>query len=173
MFLVPNILTILRILLIPIIAGTFYFSSNGAKKVAVIVFLIACVTDFLDGFFARKLKLQTSLGEFLDPLADKILIFITLFFLAGFGKLSIYGLIPASIIIIREILIVGLRSFLSKTIISVSYLAKWKTFLQMLSISMLLMDRKYFSLLGEILLWISAFITVYTGYIYIKSYDCK
>lgn len=185
---IANILTILRIVLTPIIVSTFYVNSKFSNKIAIIIFVIACITDFLDGFAARKLNIRTKFGEFLDPLADKILILITLFFLAGFQRLSIYGLIPASIIIVREILVVGLRSYIEnyansddsdskssiKETLSVNKLSKWKTFLQMISISFLLNNECYCLFIGEVMLWIASILTIVTAYSYIRKVcSCK
>jgi cardiolipin synthase len=184
---VPNALTLFRILVIPVVMGFFYLESEIGSWIAAICFLIACITDYLDGYFARTLHQETHLGSFLDPLADKLLIASTLLMLAGFGRIQGLSLIPAVIILCREILVSGLREFLAQTAVSlpVTTLAKWKTTLQMLALGFLILGDPFpeilplpqFSILA---LWLSALLTLLTGYDYlfrsfkhIQSYQQK
>lgn len=172
----PNLLSLCRILLIPLLISCFYVDSQYSCWAALIIFLIACFTDFLDGYLARTLSQTSSLGQALDPIADKLLVAAALLLLAGFGKISRLTLIPTIIILCREILVSGLREFLSeiKLKIPVSIFAKWKTFAQMLAISCLLLRDSststgiFLGQTGEILLWLAGFMTLVTGWNYCK-----
>ena len=145
------------------------------------LFVIASFTDFLDGLLARIYKEESKLGELLDPIADKIIVATALLLLVMDQTIKNYEVIAAIIILTREILISGLREFLAKGKIKlpVSNLAKLKTFLQMFSISLLLLGDTGNKILnfqdynaqtiGIILLWLSAFLTLYTGYDYLRK----
>lgn len=170
----PNALTISRILLIPVVMIAFYANTTLSKWIAVVAFMSACLTDFLDGYVARMMKQTSRFGQFLDPIADKLLIASTLLLLAGFDRISRLSFLPAVIILCREILVSGMREYLSayKIRMPVSYLAKWKTFIQMAAIAMLLVGDVYnvsLSVPGEILLWIAATLTLITGYDYWRT----
>lgn len=170
----PNVLTLSRIVLIPVVMVAFYVDTTLSKWIAVIAFISACLTDFLDGYIARLMKQTSRFGQFLDPIADKLLIASTLLLLAGFDRISRLSFLPAIIILCREILVSGLREYLSALHVAmpVSYLAKWKTLIQMTSIALLLVgDIQGISMTmpGEALLWISAFLTLVTGYDYFKT----
>jgi cardiolipin synthase (CMP-forming) len=140
------------------------------------LFLLACLTDFLDGYVARVYKQETSIGRFLDPLADKLLVAAVIIMLAGFDRLQGFTLIPAIIILCREILVSGLREFLGKMNedLPVTDLAKWKTALQMVSLGCLIISDPdsvfafalYIGIPG---LWLAAFLTVLSGYDYLKQ----
>lgn len=174
MFTLPNILTFCRILLIPVVVFAFFTQHPWGKWVAVLAFCSACLTDYLDGYFARLLSQSSRLGQFLDPVADKMLVATTLILLSSFDKISRISVIPAVIILCREILVSGLREHLSdfKVQIPVSYLAKWKTAFQMSAITLLLLtDLSPISLklIGEVMLWVSALLTLATGYTYLKA----
>jgi cardiolipin synthase (CMP-forming) len=166
---VPNLLTLLRIGLIPVVVTSFYIDTPLWRWIAVIAFSSACLTDFLDGYLARLLSQTTPLGQFLDPVADKLLVATTLLYLAGFDKISRGSILAAAVILCREILISGLREHLSalKINLPVSRLAKWKTFVQMGAIGLLLVsDASYMGFwreMGECLLWISALLTIITA----------
>ncbi len=172
----PNILTISRIALIPILTIAFFMDSQMGRWLAAIAFSLACFTDFLDGYVARLWSQTSVLGQFLDPVADKLLVSSTLLLLAGFGRISSYTLIPALIILCREILVSGLREMLSelKVGMPVTFLAKWKTAIQMVAIGLLLLgdtvpgDRTL-QAMGEGLLWTSAILTLITGYDYMRA----
>jgi cardiolipin synthase (CMP-forming) len=170
----PNALTISRILLIPVVMIAFYVNTTLSKWIAVIAFMSACLTDFLDGYIARMMKQTSKFGQFLDPIADKLLIASTLLLLTGFDRISRLSFLPAVIILCREILVSGMREYLSayKVRMPVSYLAKWKTFIQMAAIAMLLVgdvQNVSLSIPGEILLWIAAILTLITGYDYWRT----
>ena len=125
----PNLLTLLRIVFIPIVGALFYLQSSTGHYIAAALFILACVTDYLDGYYARIYHQVTDLGRFLDPIADKLLICSTLLLLVGFDQIKGLSLIPAIVILCREILVSGLREYLAEAHLSlpVSALAKWKT----------------------------------------------
>ena len=178
---IPNILTIGRIIIVPIFVFSFYIPGIVGDLVPFFLFVIASFTDFLDGLLARLYKEESKLGELLDPIADKILVAAALVLLVMNGIIKNYEVIAAIIILTREILISGLREFLaqSRVKIPVSSLAKFKTFIQMLSIAILLTVEtgNKIANFGEynaqticiILLWLSAFLTLYTGYDYMAK----
>lgn len=171
-----NFLTLLRILLIPLLILAFYMNSGTWRFVAAVAFITGCITDYLDGYVARTFSQTSRLGQFLDPIADKLLVASTLLLLAGFGRISEFSLIPAIIILSREILVSGLREHLSdfRVTLAVSRLAKWKTSLQMLSICLLLVGdtlevNQGMRNCGELLLWAAALLTLLTGYKYLRA----
>jgi len=178
---IPNILTIGRIILVPFFVLAFYLPGFYGDLTAFAIFVIASFTDFLDGLLARMMGEESKLGELLDPIADKIIVATALILLVMDGTIRHYEVIAAIIILTREILISGLREFLAKGQIKlpVSNLAKLKTFLQMLAISLLLTGETGNKILnfqdynaqtiGIILLWLSAFLTLYTGYEYLRK----
>ena len=174
----PNILTLSRILAIPLIIGTFYVPGPEARWVACVLFVIAAVTDFFDGYFARRSNSVSSLGRFLDPIADKLLVAAVLLMLTAFGRLSLtqYSVLPALVILLREILVSGLREYLAELRIGmpVSALAKWKTGLQMTALPVLLVgsDAPQWlpaQAIGEVLLWGAAILTMITGWDYLQA----
>ena len=178
---IPNILTIGRIIIVPFFVLAFYLPGFYGDLTACVLFVVASFTDFLDGMLARMLGEESKLGELLDPVADKIIVATALILLVMDGTISRYEVIAAIIILTREILISGLREFLAKGQIKlpVSNLAKLKTVLQMVSISLLLSGETGNKILnfqdynaqtiGMILLWLSAFLTLYTGYEYLRK----
>ena len=181
---IPNILTIGRIIIVPIFVLTFFLPGFFGDLIPFFIFLLASFTDYLDGLLARLFKEESKLGELLDPIADKIIIAAALILLVMNGTIKNYEVIAAIIILTREILISGLREFLAKVSIAmpVTSLTKLKTFLQMLSIAILLTGDSGNKIInfqdynaqtiGIILLWLSAFLTLYTGYDYlIKGID--
>ena len=179
---IPNILTIGRIIIVPIFVLAFYMPGIVGDLVPFFLFVIASFTDFLDGLLARLYKEESKLGELLDPIADKILVASALVLLVMNGIIKNYEVIAAIVILTREILISGLREFLAKkkeASVPVSSLSKFKTFIQMLSIAMLLTGETGNKIInfqdynaqtiGIILLWIAAFLTMYTGYDYLRK----
>ena len=175
---IPNILTIGRILVAPILIVVFYFPGELSDWLACIIFVIAAFTDYLDGFFARLYKLQSKFGELLDPIADKVLVSTALALLIMSQTIKGPHVVAAIIIITREILISGLREFLAKAqvYIPVTNLSKGKTVIQMIAISILLAgstgDQFLFNYgiqLGTYLLWMSAILTLWTGYAYLRK----
>ena len=178
---IPNYLTIGRIIIVPIFVFSFYLPGFYGDIIPFALFVVASFTDFLDGLLARMFKEESKLGELLDPIADKIIVATALILLVTNGTIKNYEVVAAIIILTREILVSGLREFLAKEKIKlpVSNLAKLKTFLQMFSISILLTGdtgnkivnfQDYNSqTIGIILLWLSAFLTLYTGYEYLRK----
>jgi cardiolipin synthase len=178
---IPNILTIGRIIIVPFFVLAFYLPGFYGDLTAFALFVIASFTDFLDGMLARMMGEESKLGELLDPIADKIIVATALILLVMSGTIRHYEVIAAIIILTREILISGLREFLARGQIKlpVTNLAKLKTFLQMLAISLLLTGETGNKILnfqdynaqtiGIILLWLSAFLTLYTGYEYLRK----
>jgi len=180
-FKIPNYLTIGRITIVPIFVFTFYLPGFYGDVIPFALFVIASFTDFLDGLLARIYKEESKLGELLDPIADKIIVATALILLVMDETIKGYEVIAAIIILTREILISGLREFLARGKINlpVSNLAKTKTFLQMFAISALLTGETGNKIInfqdynaqtiGIILLWLSAFLTLYTGYEYLRK----
>lgn len=174
---IPNLLTLFRIAVIPILVLLFYKEGHFYDWVKAVLFVLACITDFLDGYLARIRDEISTLGRFLDPIADKLLIAATILMLVGVGRISGITLLPAVIILCREILVSGLREFLSSIDINlpVSNLAKWKTAIQMGSLTFLLLGKasfiSFFTFedIGIVLLWSSAILTLMTGYTYLKE----
>ena len=178
---IPNILTIGRIIIVPFFVLAFYLPGFYGDLTAFILFVIASFTDFLDGMLARMMGEESKLGELLDPIADKIIVATALILLVMSGTIRHYEVIAAIIILTREILISGLREFLAigQIKLPVTNLAKLKTFLQMVAISLLLTGETGNKILnfqdynaqtiGIILLWLSAFLTLYTGYEYLRK----
>ena len=178
---IPNILTIGRIIIVPFFVLAFYLPGFYGDLTACVLFVIASFTDFLDGMLARMMGEESKLGELLDPIADKIIVATALILLVMSGTIRHYEVIAAIIILTREILISGLREFLARGQIKlpVTNLAKLKTFLQMVAIALLLTRETGNKILnfqdynaqtiGIILLWLSAFLTLYTGYEYLRK----
>ena len=177
---IPNILTIGRIIIVPVFVLTFFIPGFFGDLIPFFLFVIASFTDYLDGLLARLFKEESKLGELLDPIADKILVAAALILLVMNGVIKNYEVIAAIIILTREILISGLREFLAKGSITmqVTSLSKLKTFIQMISIAILLTGESGNKVInfqdynaqtiGIILLWFSAFLTLYTGYDYFR-----
>ena len=178
---IPNILTIGRIIIVPIFVLTFFIPGLFGDLIPFFLFALASFTDYLDGLLARMFKEESNLGELLDPIADKILVAAALILLVMNGTIKNYEVIAAIIILTREILISGLREFLAKgrVTMQVTSLSKLKTFIQMISIAILLTGESGNKIInfqdynaqtiGIILLWLSAFLTLYTGYDYLRK----
>jgi cardiolipin synthase len=172
----PNILTLSRIFVIPLVVAAFYLPHFWAAWISSGLFAAACVTDWLDGHFARIWQQSSAFGRFLDPIADKLLVSVALMMLVAFGRLNMPTLLPALVILAREILVSGLREFLAglRVGVPVSRLAKWKTGIQMAAIGILLLDDAGPSVLrlpsvGQGLLWMAALLTLVTGYDYLRA----
>lgn len=169
----PNFLTIIRIGLIPILIMSFYLEGNIGNWVAASIFTFASITDYFDGFLARTFNAYSDFGRVLDPIADKLLVAATLMMLVHLEKAPI---IPAILILCREILVSGLREYLAefKVSIPVTNLAKFKTVIQFIAIIILILGDKggglsYITLIGQIAIWIAAALTLITGYAYCKE----
>ena len=178
---IPNILTIGRIIIVPIFVLTFFIPGLFGDLIPFFLFALASFTDYLDGLLARMFKEESKLGELLDPIADKILVAAALILLVMNGTIKNYEVIAAIIILTREILVSGLREFLAKGSVTmrVTSLSKLKTFIQMIAIAILLTGESGNKIIdfqdynaqtiGIILLWLSAFLTLYTGYDYLRK----
>ena len=195
MFALPNALTIMRIVLVPVFVVAFVLPGEWARLTAFAVFALAGISDWLDGFAARKLKAGSDFGRMLDPIADKVLVAVALMMLVAEGSFrrlidpitgdtafSLLRLVPALIILSREILVSGLREFLAGTRVSVpvTTVAKFKTAVQMIAIGAMILTPlasryapdlpgKTYTGIAYVLLWVAAALTVYTGVIYFKN----
>ncbi|MBV8976896.1 MAG: CDP-diacylglycerol--glycerol-3-phosphate 3-phosphatidyltransferase [Alphaproteobacteria bacterium] len=192
MLALPNILTILRIVLVPVFALAFVLPGEAARLTAFAVFCIAGLSDALDGLAARKLNAGSDFGRMLDPIADKILVAVALMMLVAEGSIREFSLnygvrgllklVPALIILSREILVSGLREFLAgaKVSVPVTVFAKFKTALQMIAIGAMILtplaDRFFpgvpavsYNAFAYGMLWVAAALTVYTGAVYFRA----
>lgn len=177
---VPNLLTYARLAAVPAFAAImFFFNGDTARWFAVGIFALAGVTDFLDGYLARAWSQQSRLGRMLDPIADKLLVGAALLLLVGDQTISGWSLWAALIILSREILVSGLREYLAElnVTVAVSWLAKWKTTVQMVALCVLLAGNAGEKLCGNCgainfglgLLWMAALLTLYTGFDYFRA----
>ena len=172
----PNLLTMFRIAVIPGLVALFYFESRFTSWLACGLFSLAAITDFLDGYIARVTKQQSAFGRFLDPVADKLLVSSALLMMVAFGQISGLVILPALVILCREITVSGLREYLAGLQVSVpvSQLAKWKTTLQMVAIAVLIVGKNGprdvpVVKIGEVGLWVAAILTIITGYDYLRA----
>lgn len=173
----PNLLTYGRIIAVAAMTATYFWDGHSARWTALAIFALAAISDFFDGYLARALAQQSRLGQMLDPIADKLLVASTIVILAAWDTISGYTIIPALIILSREILVSGLREFLANASVSVpvSVLAKWKTTVQMIALGFLLAGPAgqevfpYTLNVGIGGLWIAAVLTLYTGYDYLQA----
>jgi cardiolipin synthase len=178
----PNLLTYARIAAVPVVVGCMYSSNimHGGlwlRWLALTVFIAAGVTDFLDGYLARAWGQQSTLGKMLDPIADKLLVASCLLMLAAEDTIRGWSLLAAVVILCREILVSGLREYLAELRVSVpvTRLAKWKTTGQLVAIGFLIAGEAGDAIvpvtteIGLTLLWISAIVTLYTGWDYLRA----
>ena len=189
----PNLLSVIRVLAAPCLAIAFLaFERPLADQIAVAIFIGAAVTDYLDGWLARVLRQESAFGKMLDPIADKAMVMIALAIIVHLYRMQWPVLVPAVAIILREVLISGLREFLGDVKLEVTKLAKWKTTLQMFSACLLLIQGALVpaegapkmhpmieqlmtfgaiasSSFGIVMLWIAAWFTVVTGWDYFRK----
>jgi CDP-diacylglycerol--glycerol-3-phosphate 3-phosphatidyltransferase len=181
----PNILTILRLAAAPGVVIMFlYFNRPAADWFALVLFVTAALTDFLDGYLARRWKQESKLGAMLDPIADKAMVVIALLVITGFSGMDPYILLPATVIMFREVFVSGLREFLGDTagLLKVTQLAKWKTTAQMVAIAILFAKGAFEHYdgvealstfvtwwVGIIALWIAGILTLLTGWDYFRK----
>ena len=178
----PNLLTYGRIVAVPAVVAAMYWQivlEGGLwlRWVALAIFIVAAVTDILDGYFARIWEQQSSFGRMLDPIADKLLVSSCLLMLAADDTIRGWSLWAAIVILCREILVSGLREYLAELRVSVpvTQLAKWKTTLQLVAIGFLLAGKAGDRIVpivtqtGLVLLWLSALLTLYTGWYYFRA----
>tara|TARA_B100002051_G_C16492678_1_gene513724 strand:- start:1 stop:543 length:543 start_codon:yes stop_codon:yes gene_type:complete len=171
-----NLLTLIRVAVIPIIVLCIYLKSPFFGWTAFILFCLASITDYFDGYLARLRNEITNFGTFLDPIADKLLVAAVILILTSKGVIADWETIPALIILLREITVSGLREYLAsiKISIPVSRIAKLKTMLQLSSLALLILSESITNLfviiyLGKIFLWIAGLLTLYTAYDYIRA----
>jgi cardiolipin synthase len=176
MWTLPNLLTVGRIAAIPLMLATFYWDTPATRWAACGLFAAAAITDFFDGYLARRFNQVSAIGRFLDPIADKLLVAALLLFLAAFGRIEPISLIPAAVILCREILVSGLREYLAELRVGmpVTPLAKWKTATQLIALPVLIvgdggLPGHAITLIGEILLWVAGVLTLMTGYGYLTA----
>lgn len=172
---IANILTLSRIAAIPLIATLLFLDPPVFRWVALVLFAVACITDFFDGYIARRMDQVSALGRFLDPIADKLVVGAILMALVATQKIAGWSVLPALIIMCREIMVSGLREYLAelKVGVPVSMLAKWKTTAQMIALGFLIVgnagpDWLPVTEIGDGLLWLAAVLTVVTGYDYLR-----
>ena len=177
----PNLLTVSRIAAIPLLMLLMALHTPSGDLAACAVFAIAAITDYFDGMLARVRRQISDFGRMLDPIADKLLVGATLMLLAGHDRLSPAGLYPAVVIMLREILVSGLREFLAGIRIGlpVTRLAKWKTGIQMGALGILIAGHNGahllglgflpIDLIGEAMLWVAAVLTLITGWDYLTA----
>lgn len=173
----PMVLTLSRIVAIPVLTALFFVSGDWVRYIACALYTAAAVTDYLDGYFARAWKQQSKLGRIFDPIADKLLVAATILLLVAFDRITGVLVLPALVILCREVLVSGLREFLAEIRIGlpVSGLAKWKTGIQMTALGFLIVgDAQPTAFLpvtgiGVAGLWIAAVLTLITGWDYLMA----
>ena len=175
----PNALTLGRVAAVPVITALFFLDTPTGRWITLAIFAVAAITDFLDGYIVRRYDQHTEFGRFLDPIADKLLIATTLMMMVAFGQIAGLAIIPAVVILCREILVSGLREYLAGIDVGlpVSWLARWKTALQMIALGFLIIgdaahppvpEELPVRLIGEAGLWLAALITLFTGFDYMR-----
>ena len=169
----PNLITLMRIVLIPIFIAVFYLPFAWAHAAAALIFALASFTDWLDGYLARKLKQISPFGAFLDPVADKLLVASSLLLLVGAKEIS-YITLPAIVIVGREIVISALREWMaevgSRASVAVGYIGKLKTAMQMIALILLLAvtpSMSYWGIFGFVLLYLAAILTIWSMVVYL------
>ncbi len=163
----PNLITIARILLIPVICWLLATDDTALHATALGLYALAAVSDWLDGYLARRLRMGSPLGRMLDPIADKLLVGALLVVLAWNGSFSGFDLIPAVAILLREIFVSGLREFLGprNVVVHVTKLAKWKTTVQLVALAIVMLEMLVpgWQLVSDGVLWLAGLLTVWTG----------
>jgi len=174
---IPNALTLFRIALIPVFVLLFYLPFHWSYLASALVFVLASVTDWLDGYLARRLNQSTPFGAFLDPVADKLMVVIALVLLVS-QQDTAWFTVPALVVVAREILVSALREWMAeigkRTNVAVSFLGKAKTFLQMIAIIVLLAvdpdgGDRYLRLLGFGMFYVAAALTMWSAVVYVRA----
>lgn len=177
-FNLPNLLTYGRIAAVPLVGATFYIPGDTGRWIAFSLFVIASITDYFDGYLARAWQQQSALGRMLDPIADKLLVSVSILILVADDMLTGWSIWAAIIVLMREVFVSGLREFLAELRVSVpvSRLAKWKTTMQLVAIASLLIAPALQGAksgiiinLGLSFFWVAALVTLYTGYDYLRA----
>ncbi|KKC37238.1 CDP-diacylglycerol--glycerol-3-phosphate 3-phosphatidyltransferase [Devosia epidermidihirudinis] len=173
LLLVPNMITIARILAIIPIVWLVMQGDLVLRGVALAIYIVAAASDWVDGYLARAWNQYSPLGRMLDPIADKLLVGILITALAWDGSLSGWDMIPVCAILFREFFISGLREFLgnTKVVLPVSQLAKWKTTIQLVALAIILLERIIpgLGLVSDIVLWVAGILTLWTGWQYLRA----
>lgn len=169
----PNRLTLSRIAVIPLLVGLLFLPGAFWQWLALLIYIAACITDYFDGKLARQRAQVSALGRFLDPIADKLLVAAIILALVAVDRIDGWLVLPALVILCREVLVSGLREYLAELQVSVpvSKLAKWKTTVQMVALGLLILGPAGpmgIATLGAIGLWIAAALTIVTGYDYLR-----
>lgn len=178
----PTVLTLMRLLLIPVFVGLFYWPTPRSNLLAAIVFIIAALTDLLDGYLARKLHKTTKFGAFLDPVADKIMVCVALVLIVEFYSVHVNDFfphinlmvsIPAMIIIAREITVSALREWMAelgkRAMVAVSWVGKWKTTIQLVSIAGLIWRNDQVTIYISLgMLLVATVLTIWSMIMYLK-----
>jgi len=172
----PNLLTLSRILVVPLVVGLLYLPGDFWRWVACALYTLACVTDYFDGQIARSMQQTSALGRFLDPIADKLLVASVIVIMVATEQIAGFTVLAGLVILCREILVSGLREYLAelKVGVPVTTIAKWKTTVQMVALGVLIVgdagpDWLPVRSIGEGLLWIAAALTLVTGYDYLRT----
>ena len=175
MLTLPNLLTLARIIAVPALIALLWVPEPRAWLAAFILYCAVAVTDFFDGWLARRMKQVSRLGAFLDPIADKIMVAAVLLMLVAADSIATWHVIAAILILLREIMVSGLREFLGPLQVSmpVSNLAKWKTTLQMIALGALILAggfpyEAWIWWTGIVSLWAAAVLTLVTGWDYLR-----
>ncbi len=171
----PMVLTLSRIAAIPVLAALFFIEGDWVRYIACALYTTAAVTDYLDGYLARAWKQQSKLGRIFDPIADKLLVAATILLLVATDRIAGILVLPALVILCREVLVSGLREFLAeiRALLPVSRLAKWKTGIQMTALGFLIVGDALptaflpVKLIGDVGLWAAAVLTLITGWDYL------
>jgi len=176
MWSIPNLLTFSRIVMIPVFVALFYMPSSWSNHLAALVFLAAAITDWLDGYLARRMRLVSPLGAFLDPVADKLMVATALVLLVAADP-SVWVAISAAVIIGREIAISALREWMAelgaRATVAVSWVGKFKTAMQMTSILLMIYRDDFLGLpiykIGLSLLYLAVFLTLWSMLVYLRA----
>lgn len=171
---IPNMLTFSRVALIPLLILLLFLDSTAARWAAMGLFVFLAVTDYLDGYLARKLNQHSELGALIDPIADKVLVAAIVVALVGTGDIARWDIAGAILILSRELLVSGLREFLAmrNLPLPVTKLAKWKTTVQLLAITLFLLPPLQFTgqaAITSVLWWLATVLTLITGYVYVTT----
>lgn len=173
LLLVPNLITIARILAIIPIVALVMSGDTTMRLIALVIYVVAAASDWLDGYLARAWDQYSPLGRMLDPIADKLLVGILIAALAWDGSLSAWDMVPACAILFREFFVSGLREFLGNTkiVLPVTWLAKWKTTIQLVALAIVLLESIVpgLALVSDIVLWVAGVLTLWTGFQYLRA----
>ena len=176
MWSIPNLLTFSRIVMIPVFVALFYMPASWSNQLAALVFLAAAITDWLDGYLARRMGLVSALGAFLDPVADELVVGTALVLLVAADP-SVWIAISAAVIIGREITISALREWMAelgaRATVAVSWVGKFKTVMQMTSILLMIYRDDFLGLpvyqIGVVLLYVAVFLTLWSMLVYLRA----